>query len=208
MMVGWPAPRIMSKGAYAVRTIPALAALVAIVLAACGSPSFRGSVLDGPVAVPDFTLTDQYGRPFRLSDQQGNVVLLFFGYTQCPDVCPTTLATWRRVHQELGDDAARVRFVFITVDPERDTQERLGLHVSAFSPDFVGLTGTPDELQAVYDIFGVYHEKDTSSGSAAGYLVAHTATTFLVDPEGRWRLGEPYGTLAEDIVHDIRQLLK
>ncbi len=174
---------------------------------ACGSPPFRGSVLEEPVAVPDFSLTDQYEQPFQMSDHRGKVVLLFFGYTQCPDVCPTTLATWRKVHQALGEDADRVRFVFVTVDPERDTAERLAMHVTAFNPDFIGLTGQQDELEAVYDIFDVYYEKDTSSGSAAGYLVNHTATTFVVDPEGQWRLRETYGTEVEDIVHDIQQLL-
>ncbi len=182
--------------------------VLGLMLAACGSPSFRGSVLDEPVSVPDFTLTAHYGQPFRLSDQRGNVVLLFFGYTQCPDVCPTTLATWRKVHQALGADVQHVRFVFITVDPERDTAERLGMHVNAFNPDFVGLTGPQDQLEAVYDIFDVYYEKDTASGSAAGYLISHTATTFVIDPEGQWRLRETFGTEVEDIVHDIRQLLK
>jgi protein SCO1/2 len=187
-----------------------LALLVALVLSACGSsaPAFRGSELDEPVAVPDFVLTDQYGQPFRLSDQQGQVVLLFFGYTQCPDVCPTTLGTWRKIHEALGDEAKQVRFVFVTVDPERDTAERLGLHVNAFNPDFVGLTGSPEELEAVYEIFDVYHEKDTSSGSAAGYLVNHTATTFVLGPDGQWRLRETYGTLVEDVVYDIQQLLE
>jgi len=160
------------------------------------------------VDVPDFTLTDENGQPFRLSDQRGSVVLLFFGYTSCPDVCPTTLATWRRVHEALGDDVERVRFAFVTVDPERDTVERLGMHVNAFNPDFIGLTGTPGELQAVYDVFDVYFEKDTSSGSALGYLVNHTATTFVLDPEGRWRLRETFGTEVEDMVHDIRALLE
>jgi len=185
---------------------PAL--VLAVVLSACGSPSFRGSELQEPVTVQDFALTDQNGRPFRLSDQRGQVVLLFFGYTQCPDVCPTTLATWKKVHEALGSDAGRVRFAFVTVDPERDTPERLGLHVNAFHPDFIGLTGSQEELQSVYDIFDVYFEKDTSSGSALGYLVSHTATMFVIDPEGQWRLRETYGTPAEDIVHDVQQLLR
>ncbi len=179
-----------------------------LVLAACGAPSFRGSVLEEPVAVPDFTLTDQNGQPFHLSDQQGKVVLLFFGYTSCPDVCPTTLATWRKVHQALGADADQVRFVFVTVDPERDTAERLGLHVEAFNPDFIGLTGSPEDLDAVYQVFDVYYEKDTSSGSALGYLISHTATTFVLDTEGNWRLRETYGTEVDDLVYDIQQLLK
>jgi protein SCO1/2 len=164
--------------------------------------------LDEPPAVPDFTLTDESGQRFQLSDQRGNVILLFFGYTSCPDVCPTTLATWRQVHEALGDDAQRVRFVFVTVDPERDTPERLAIHVNAFNPDFVGLTGTQEELEPVYDLFNVFFEKDTSSASALGYLINHTATTFVLDPEGRWRLRETYGTEVEDLVHDIQQLLE
>lgn len=184
-----------------------LALLAIFLLSACGSASYRGSVLEDPVTVPDWTLTDASGQPLRLSDLRGKVVLLFFGYTSCPDVCPMTLGTWRKVHEGLGDDADQVAFVFITVDPERDTPERLGLHVQAFNPDFVGLTGSPGELQAVYDVFGVVHEKDTSSGSALGYLVNHTATTFVLDQEGVWRLRETYGTEAEDLIHDIRQLL-
>ncbi|MGD8627111.1 MAG: SCO family protein [Anaerolineae bacterium] len=182
--------------------------LILILTAACGAPSFRGSVLQEPVPVPDFRLTDESGGTFRLADQRGNVVLLFFGYTSCPDVCPTTLANWRKVHEALGDDADRVRFVFVTVDPERDTVEKLGLHVNAFNPDFIGLTGSQEALEAVYNIFDVYYEKDTSSGSALGYLVSHTATTFVLDPQGVWRLRETYGTPVEDIVHDVRQLLE
>jgi protein SCO1/2 len=186
----------------------ALPLLLVAGLAACGGESFRGSVLEEPVEVPDVGLIDQHGERFWLSDQRGDVVLLFFGYTQCPDVCPTTLATWRKVHKALGEEADRVRFVFVTVDPERDTPERLGIHVGAFEPSFVGLTGSPEELGDVYEVFDVYYEKDTSSGSAAGYLISHTATTFVLDPEGRWRLRESYGTPVEDIVHDIRQLLR
>ncbi len=181
--------------------------LAAFVLIACGSPSFKGSPLDEPVAVSDFELTDHQGQRFRLSDQRGHVVLLFFGYTACPDVCPTTLATWRRVHEELGDDATRVRFVFITVDPERDTPERLGLHVTAFNPEFVGLTGSADELEAVYEAFGIFHQRDELPESALGYVISHTATTFILDGEGVWRLRETYGTPAEDIVHDVKELL-
>jgi protein SCO1/2 len=181
-----------------------------ILLNSCGAstPAFRGSVLEEPVSVPDFVLTDQEGRPYRMSDQQGKVVLLFFGYTSCPDVCPTTLATWRRAHELLGNDTSNVEFAFVTVDPERDTAERLGLHVGAFNPDFVGLTGSQQELETVYDIFGVFYEVDESSQSALGYLVNHTATTFVVDPGGDWRLRLPYGTPAEDIVHDVQQLLE
>ncbi len=190
-----------------IKRVIGLGLLIALLVSACGSPSFRGSPLDPPVDVPDFQLVDEHGQAFRLSEQRGRVVLLFFGYTSCPDVCPTTLATWRQVHEGLGEDAERVRFVFVTVDPERDTTERLGMHVDAFQPDFVGLTGSQEELEAVYEIFDVFYEKDTASQSALGYLVSHTATTFVIDPQGKWRLRESYGTLVEDLVYDIRQLL-
>lgn len=192
------------------RRIVALSLLVMAGLMACGSsgPDFKGSVQEEPVTVPDFTLTDQYGQPFRLSDQRGDIVMLFFGYTSCPDVCPTTLATWRKVHEGLGEDADRVRFAFVTVDPERDTPERLGLHVNAFNPDFVGLSGAPEDLVSLYEVFDVYYEKVENSGSALGYLVNHTASAFLIDPEGQWRLRVTYATAAEDIVHDIQELLE
>jgi len=181
---------------------------LAFLFTACGSPSFKGSALGEPVAVPDFALTDHHGERFRLSDQRGLVVLMFFGYTSCPDVCPTTLATWRRVQEGLGEDAQRVRFVFVTVDPERDTPERLGLHVTAFSPEFIGLTGTAEELEAVYEVFDVFYQKEAVPESALGYLISHTATAFVLDGTGQWRLRETYGTTAEDIVHDIQQLLE
>lgn len=191
-----------------ISSLAALAVVLGLLLGACGAPSFRGTAVDPPVEVPDFELIDEHGQPWRLSEQRGKVIFLFFGYTSCPDVCPTTLATWSRAHGALGEDADRVRFVFVTVDPERDTPERLGMHVDAFEPDFVGLTGSQAELEAVYRVFDVYYEKDTASQSALGYLVSHTATAFVLDPEGRWRLKETYGTLAEDLVHDARQLLE
>ncbi|RMF33812.1 MAG: SCO family protein [Chloroflexi bacterium] len=183
---------------------------VGLLIAACkpSAPSFRGTAIEPPRPAADFVLTDQDGRPFRLSDQRGHVVLLFFGYTHCPDVCPATLTTWKQVHEALGDDADRVRFVFITVDPERDTPERLKEHVTLFGPDFLGLTGPPEALEAVYKAFGVYREKVTTEESALGYLMNHTARTYLLDQEGRWVLSYAFGTPAEDIVHDIRQLLR
>jgi protein SCO1/2 len=179
-------------------------------LAACGeaAPSFRGSVLPEPLPATDFSLTDQHCRPFLLSDQRGNVVLLFFGYTHCPDVCPTTLVTWKQLHEALGEDASQVRFVFVTVDPERDTPERLGVHVNLFNPEFVGLTGPQEALEPVYQAYGVYHAKVPVPESAAGYLVDHTASTYVIDPDGRWRMRFPYETSVEDMAHDIRLLLR
>jgi protein SCO1/2 len=185
-------------------------ALGCLLLAACGppTPSFRGNALDSPIAAPDFVLTDQHGQPFRLSEQRGRVVLLFFGYASCPDVCPTTLGIWKRVQADLGADAERVRFVFVTVDPERDTQERMREHLALFSPDFVGLTGTLEELEPIYQAYGVFREKETLPDSELGYQIVHTSSAYVIDADGYWRLRFLFGTPAEDIVHDVRELLK
>ncbi len=195
------------RGGRSGRAVVAVALLAALVLAACGGVEWRGTLRDTVEPAPDFILLDQHGRPFRLGDQRGQVVLLFFGYTQCPDVCPTTLATWKQVEEALGEDAGRVRFVFVTVDAERDTQERLAAHVSAFSPNFLGLRGTDAELEAVYQDYGVVHEKEEAPGSAAGYTISHSASIQVIDADGRWRERFTFGTPAEDMVHDIKLLL-
>ncbi len=160
-----------------------------------------------PTLAQNFTLTDQNGNPFRMSEQRGKVVLLFFGYTHCPDVCPATLAIWKQVEQELGDDAERVKFVFITVDPERDTTKRLKEHVELFSQNFIGLTGSDEELLPIYEVYNIYHEQDDSSNSAAGYLVSHTASSFLINPEGKLQSSFSFGTTSDEIVRDIRDNL-
>ena len=184
-----------------------------LVLAGCsrlpfGAPSFNGTLLDPPTPASDFTLTTQEGETYQLSSRQGQVVLLFFGYTFCPDVCPTTLAEFKRIHDALGKDAAQVDFVFITVDPERDTPARLKERLQIFDPSFIGLTGDPDTLARVWQAYGIYQEKVEAEGSAAGYLMNHTSSTLLVDPAGNLRLAYSFGTPYEDIVHDIRELLK
>lgn len=135
-------------------------------------------------------------------------MLLFFGYTTCPDVCPATLARWKRVRQELGTDAERVRFVFVTVDPERDTPQRVREYLGLFSPDFVGLVGSEKDLQPFYRTFGAVFEKVPQPGSATGYLVAHSAHVPVVDTRGRWRLRFNPETSVEDYVHDLRVLLR
>lgn len=196
----------------AIITLIVACLLAGLTLTACStpveSPPAGLSAITTPTPATDFTLIDQFGRPFRLNDQRGKVVLLFFGYTNCPDVCPTTMAVWKQVQQALGPDADRVRFVFITVDPDRDTAERLKEHLAIFRTDFIGLSGTSDELNAVYQSYGIYHEKAEAQGSAAGYLVSHTAATLFIDPEGRWRGLFSYGTPADNIVPDVRQALK
>lgn len=168
---------------------------------------FHGRLVQPPKPAPDFTLTDQNGRDFRLSDQRGQIVLLFFGYTTCPDVCPTTLARFRQVQRSLGPAAAQVRFVFVTVDPERDTPARLGYYVETFDPDFIGLTGDHATLARVWESYGVYAERQEVPGSAGGYLMAHSSWTYLVDQDGNLRLIYPYEATEEDITQDVLHLL-
>jgi protein SCO1/2 len=169
--------------------------------------AFRGGVLEPAHPAPDFTLTASDGSPFRLREQRGRVVVLFFGYTFCPDVCPLTLSEMVQVRSQLGARAARVRVAFITVDPERDTVERLRTYVGAFDRSFLGLTGTSDALARVRQAYGVVAEKRTVAGTKAAYLIDHSAFAYVVDPEGRLRLMFPFGTSIDDMAHDIGLLL-
>ena len=166
--------------------------------------NFHGTLMDQPA--PDLVLHDQFGKPFRLSQERGHVLLLFFGYTHCPEACPLTLATWKRVEQILGPAASGVRFVYVTVDPERDTEAVLREHLALFDPKFIGLTGTPEELQQAYRSFGVYSEKTILPGTT-NYVLGHTSTTFVIDKSGRWRLDFPYRTGVNEIAADLSRLL-
>jgi protein SCO1/2 len=168
--------------------------------------SFHGSVIEPAFHAPDFTLTAQDNKPFHLSEQTGNVVLIFFGYTSCPDVCPTTLAEFKRVRQRLPRETDHVKFVFITVDPERDTQDKLRGYLAAFDPSFIGLTGTETQLEPVWKAYGVYREKMPGS-SALAYTVNHTSQVYVIDAQGNLRLTYSYGENADDIVQDVDYLV-
>jgi protein SCO1/2 len=170
--------------------------------------SYTGAVINPPRPVKDFVLTDQTGQEFRLNDHRDSLKLIFFGYTNCPDVCPITLAEMVQVKRVLGAQAAEVTFLMITVDPERDTPEVMGRRLAVFDPAFVGLTGDRDMLQPVWQDLGIYSEREEVAGSTTGYLVAHTASLLLVDREGKLRLIFPYGTPSDDIVSDIVQILQ
>jgi len=172
-----------------------------------GAYTFKGSLIDPPVPAADFSLTDQHGELFQLSAQKGKVVLIFFGYTNCPDVCPITLTDFKRIKSELGDQAEEVRFVFITVDPERDTVERLSTYLPSYDPDFYGLTGGREQLEQVWKSYGVY-QAHQEGGSAAGYLVDHTARIYAIDQQGNWRLTYPFEMEREAVLEDVRHLLK
>lgn len=169
--------------------------------------TYQGSVIEPALPANDFELTTQDGEPFRLIDQRGKPVLMFFGYTNCPDVCPTTLYEYSQIAEKLGEDSDRVEFTFITVDPNRDTPEQLKTYVQGFNPAFIGLTGTEEQLEPVYDAYGVYHEIQDSD-SAAGYLVDHTARIYVLDTEGQLRLTFPFGMDVNAMTDDIRYLLR
>jgi protein SCO1/2 len=156
--------------------------------------------------VYDFALKRADGDTFQLSEHRGKVILFFFGYTHCPDFCPTTLADFNRIYTALGEQAGDVVFVFITVDPERDTPEKVAAFAQGFNPAFIGLSGTPEELAPIYDAYFVYAAKsDQSSGS--GYLVDHSTRTIVIDRHGDFRATFPYGLGVEAITSDVRFLL-
>ncbi|STZ76841.1 SCO family protein [Bergeriella denitrificans] len=155
----------------------------------------------------DFTMTDGDGKPFNLSDLKGKVVVLSFGYTNCPDVCPTELLTQSDVLKQLGDQAKDVQVVFASVDPERDTPEVVGKYAKQFDPSFIGLTVTGDQsLPVVKQQYKVVSAK-VVQGDSENYLVDHTAGSYLIDKNGEVAFFEPYGTEPESVAADIKSLL-
>jgi protein SCO1/2 len=197
----------MMKRGVAVGLLVLAAVLVMVMVYFLRPYRLRGTEVTPPKPAPDFALTDAEGREFRLSDQRGRSVLLFFGYTSCPDVCPTTLAEFKRVRTLLGPQADRVRFVFISVDPERDTPEKMLAYARAFDPSFIGLSGTDEQLAKIWRDYGIVRQKE-ETGSAGGYFVTHTARSFGVDPAGNLRVSFPFGTDPADIAADVRYLLR
>lgn len=167
----------------------------------------KGTPVEPPRPVADFTLPSQTGQPFSLSELQGKIVLIYFGYTFCPDVCPATLAEFVHVKRSLGDDADRVAFVFISVDGERDTPDVLARYMQAFDPAFIGLQGNDPTLRRISNDFGLYYQKRNVEDSSTGYLVDHSAATYLLDDQGRMVFVYSFGTRPEVITADIRPLL-
>lgn len=179
------------------------------VLAACGEqklPSpFKASDVSSQYGKADFHLNEADGKPVSLADYRGKVVLLFFGYTHCPQICPTTLADMAQVMRILGKDADKVQVLFVTLDPERDTREKLAQYPPAFYPTFKGLSGDNMATAQAARAFGVFYEKQPNKNG--GYELDHSAGTYLIAPGGRPVLLAPYGQRAELLVQDIRLLL-
>ena len=155
----------------------------------------------------DFKLTDYDGRPFELSSLRGKAVLIFFGYTSCPDACPTTLSKLSSVYRRLGDDAKRVKTLYVSVDPERDTPAVLKADLGSFQLDALGLTGTKAEIDKVVALYGAEYEIIPTPNSAAKYTVAHSTTLYALDPAGRVRLEFRYEAPPDEIVKGLRTIL-
>ncbi|RZI84557.1 MAG: SCO family protein [Rubrivivax sp.] len=174
-----------------------------------GAPSassFNAVDITGADYARGFSLTDTDGKPRTLAEFKGKVVFVFFGFTQCPEVCPTTMAELAEVRRRLGKDGDRVQGVFITVDPERDTAEVLKAYLKAMDPGFVGLRGSLDEINAASREFKVFYQKvPTKDGKS--YTMDHTAGGFVFDPQGQVRLFVRYGLGVDALTSDIKQLL-
>ncbi len=178
-------------------------------LGACSEKKaeFRGVDVTGAEYARDIPLTDHNGQPRHIKDFAGKVVVVFFGYTQCPDVCPTTLQELLEVRRMLGADGEKLQAVFITVDPERDTPELLKAYMANFDPSFVALRPTPEQLQPLLKDFKIYAKK-VDGKTATSYTMDHSAQSYLYDPQGRLRLYNRYGSGAQAVADDARLLLK
>jgi len=196
------------------KLLPALVAACALTvsIAACDKlpgkqqVAFQNTDLTGLDYAKGFALTDHTGKQRTLADFKGKAVVVFFGYTQCPDVCPTTMAEMATVMQKLGPLADQVQVLFITLDPERDTQQLLASYVPAFDKRFIGLRGTPEQTAKTAKEFKVFYAKVPGSDPNS-YTIDHTAGSYVFDRDGRLRLFIRHGQGPDPIVHDLRQLL-
>ena len=185
-----------------------IAGLAGLLLTACAGPSFNGVSLDPPERAPLFQLADSGGARFDLADERGKVVLVFFGYTHCPDICPTTLLDWRRAADLLGPKADDVRFLFVSVDPERDTPALTQRYAARFSPRIVGLTGTRPQIDAMLSLWKLASFRDGIPGDTSMvYTVSHPSQVFVVDRDGQLRLLHRAGLTPAQVAADIRELL-
>jgi len=189
------------------RKLLAATVLGAAVLAACErkeATTYKGIDMTGATYATDFRLTDPDGRDRTLADFRGKAVLIFFGFTQCPDVCPTALTRAAEVKRLLGNDGERFQTLFITVDPERDTPEVLKAYTAAFDPTFIGLHGDLQRIDEVAKDFKVYYKK-VSTGTS--YTMDHTSLSYIYDPKGKLRLALRHEQPAQEFADDIRKLL-
>ena len=199
---------------FSIQRIAKAAVFVALIglIGGCDKPTgsrlqFSHTDITGADFAREFELTSHHGQSVRLADFKGKVVVLFFGFMHCPYVCPTTLSELNVVMERLGADAKHVQVLFVTVDPERDTLENLSSYMGAFNPDFLGLSGTADEIATVTQEFKVIYQKVEGSMSDT-YSVDHSAGTYVFDRDGQVRLFVPYGANPDELTSDILQLIE
>jgi len=207
------AARASRFGGFARLAALTAAALLAVGIAACdkaaapsAAPQFRGIDITGAEYGRSLSLQDQYGKPRSLADFKGKLVVVFFGYTQCPDVCPTTMVELAQVKKALGADGERVQGLFVSIDPERDTPEILKAYMASFDPTFVALRGTPEQTLAAAKEFKVFFAK-VPGKTEGSYTMDHTAGSYILDGNGKVRLFERYGGGVDALTTDIRALL-
>lgn len=180
---------------------------LALLLAGCDSrPQFVNTDISEADYARDFALTDHAGKPRTMADFRGKAVVIFFGYTQCPDVCPTTMTGMAEALKLLGGDAAKVQVLFVTVDPERDTQQLLAQYVPVFNPSFLGLYADAQTIARTAQEFRVFYKKQPGS-TPTTYTVDHSAGSYVYDPQGRLRLYIKHGEKPEVIANDLKLLI-
>jgi protein SCO1 len=168
------------------------------------APKLIAGVFDPPRQAPEFDLDGSDGSKLSLADHRGKIVILGFGFTSCPDVCPTTLAVLAQARKKLGADAKHLQVIYITVDPQTDNAAQMRKYLATFDKTFIGGTGTESQLNAVRKEYGIIAEKKTYGSN---YTYAHSSYTYLIDGEGKLRALMPYGHKADDYVHDVKALL-
>ena len=190
-----------------------LCVLLALTLSGCGvaglgeeEATYHGTHLEGEQEQQTFTLIGADGQPVDITDYRGKLVVMYFGYTFCPDVCPLTMAKLADAREQLGEDAEDVQVFMITVDPERDTPQRVQEYVQRIDPSFIGLGGEPEQLTEIATKLGIFAQKQPGS-EATDYLVDHTSSVLVLDQEGMLRLVLPFDLTAEQVADDLRNLL-
>ncbi|MBP6396204.1 MAG: SCO family protein [Giesbergeria sp.] len=199
---------MLKRNALKLIAASALSISAAAVLTACSpdGPAFRGVNITGADYARDFSLTDHHGQLRSLKDFRGKVVVVFFGFTQCPDVCPTSMQELAEVKAALGADGERLQGIFISVDPERDTLELLKAYMENFDPSFLALRPTPEQLPALAKDFKIHYKK-VDGTTPTSYTLDHSAGSYLYDPQGRLRVYHRYGSGTEALTEDVRLLL-
>src|SRR5215210_5981805 len=199
-------PSRFESGEELTRGLLALALLLVLAVdaGAAENPGLKSGVFSPARLAPDFSLRSSDGAELKLSRYRGKVVVLGFGYTSCPDVCPTTLLELAQVRKKLGAEGKELQVVYVTVDPERDSAERLRTYLAVFDPTFIGGTGTPEQLAEVRKAYGIQIAKKSFEGSQSAYAIHHSSFVYLIDRQGNLRAMKPFGAPIDDIAHDVK----